>query len=290
MKLIDGKALAEKIKDSVVKEITKDCKNEQDVLVCDRPNMAIVLVGDREDSQLYVSKKEAEAKEVGIDTHLYKFAQDVTEEEVLATVKFLSADETIDAILVQLPLPSQIDTDKVIQAIAPEKDVDRFHPDNISEYTNACGSDILLPPVYGVIIEMLESISFDIDGKGVFILANSDLFGGGLAKALSCRGASCQVMGPDSDFRMVSEKADLFITAIGRPNFVKADMVKDGAVVIDVGIAKDGEKVWGDVDFAEVSKKASYITPVPGGVGPLTIAMTFKNTLELFKRSKLRKS
>lgn len=274
---INGKKLAEKIKDKVVKEVY--------ALGGDRPNLAIILVGDREDSRLYVDMKEREAAKCGIDTHMYRCDVDISEAELLATIDCLNKDDLIDAILVQLPLPKRFDTDKIIKAIDPKKDVDRFHPDNLKILLSSCNHEHVMPPVFGVVLEMLQDIKFDLTDKKVCILANSDIFGNSLAKVLECRGAdTCVAKVGDDNWQEKTVEADVLITAVGKKHIVKADMIKKDAVVIDVGITKEGKKVFGDVDFDDVEKKVSYITPVPGGVGPMTIAMLFGNVLTLFKK------
>lgn len=285
MKIIDGKKLAEKIKDGLVKKILK--------LNGPKPNLAIILVGRRQDSSLYVGLKEREAKKVGIDTHLYKCPENITEQEVLDIIEHLNKDELIDAILLQLPLPKNLDTDKIIKAIDPAKDVDGFHPDSLGKLLKSCNHKNIVPPVFEVVLEMLKSINYELTGKEICIVANSDIFGKNLAKVLECKQAKVEVVhGDDKDLKNKTSKADILITAVGKPEFIKKDMVKKDAVVIDVGITKKDasagsalkKKVYGDVDFKDVKDKVSYITPVPGGVGPMTIAMAFKNTLELYKR------
>ncbi len=277
-KIIDGKKLAKKIKDNIVKEVTK---------LGARPNLAIILVGNNSDSELYVSKKEKTAKIVGVDTHCYKCEAGVGQEKILEIIDFLNNDETIDAIMVQLPLPKNkgYDTDKIIKSIKPEKDVDRFHPANIGPITKACSPELILPPVFGVILEMLKSINCDLENKKIKMIANSQIFGGSLAKALECKGAKttlCQAEDPE----LVSKcaQADILIPVIGKPKFIKKKMIKPGAIIIDVGITREMGSVYGDVDFDDVKDKAGYISPVPGGVGPMTVALTLRNTLELHKR------
>ncbi len=276
-KIIDGKKIAEKIKDNLVQEIVK-----LDPL---RPNLAIILVGDRKDSELYVNLKEKEAKKVGIDTHVYRCEEDVSEEEILAMIEHLNNDDLIDAILVQLPLPDKFDTDKIIKTINPDKDVDRFHPDNLKVLMETCSHQHVMPPVFEVVLEVLKDVDFDISGKQVCIVANSKIFGNSLAKVLECQKAEVEIA--EADEKKLKDKtsqADVLITAVGKPEFIGEEMVKEGAVVIDIGITKQDNKVRGDVCFDEVYKKADFITPVPGGVGPLTIAMLFKNTLALYNK------
>ncbi len=273
--LIDGKKIAEKIKDSITQEIFK---------IGARPNLAIVLFEGREDSKLYVSLKEREAKKVGIDTHIYKMASETKEEDLLETIDYLNKDKMIDGILIQLPLPGHIDTDKVINTIDPKKDVDGFHSENLALLKK--GEATHMPPVYGAVLEMLGDINCELEDKKVCILSNSKIFGDNLAGLLSDDGAKCSVITANNKkLAEIASSSDILISAIGKPCFIKKDMVKKDAVIIDIGITKKGKTVSGDIDFEDVEDHCAYITPVPGGVGPLTIAMTFQNTLNQFKRA-----
>jgi len=279
VKIIDGSILAEKIKDKITQEIY--------ALKGPRPNLAIILIGERADSQLYVDLKEKEAKKVGIDTYLYKCPQSITEQELLKIIKCLNDDETIDAILVQLPLPKNLATatDAIIKAINPTKDVDGFHPVNLAKLAKGCSADAVMPPVFAVVLEMLDSINCLLKDKKICLMVNSDIFGNNLANVLQCRGAQVDIATVnDSDLISKTVSADILITAVGQPRFIKKEMIKQDAIIIDVGISRQDSKVIGDVDFVDAKDKASFITPVPGGVGPLTIAMAFKNTLEIYKR------
>ncbi|MCK5415887.1 bifunctional 5,10-methylenetetrahydrofolate dehydrogenase/5,10-methenyltetrahydrofolate cyclohydrolase [Candidatus Parcubacteria bacterium] len=265
-KKIDGQILAEKIKDKITKEIFE---------LGIRPNLAIILIGERSDSRLYVDLKEHEAKKVGIDTHTYKCPTETSEEEILAMINHLNEDELIDGILVQLPLPDKFNTDKIIKALNPNKDVDGFHPDNKNN---------IISPVHGTVLEMLNSISCDLKNKNIIIISNSKTFGDPLAKLLEEKNAITKVINSkDRNLAEETIKADILITAVGKPHFIKKEMIKDETVIIDIGITKKDTHVLGDVDYKNVLKKVSYITPVPGGVGPMTIAMLFKNTLKLYK-------
>jgi len=282
MQIIDGRKMAEKIKDGIVKEIIE--LNKNDKLKNKRPNLAIILIGEREDSKLYVNLKEKEAKIVGIDTHTYKCPENIKSQEVIDIINCLNKDGLIDAILVQLPLPEDLDTNAIISAIDPKKDVDRFHPENLGKLLKTCDHNDIIPPVFEVVLKILKNIKFNLNGKTVCLLANSDIFGQSLAKVLECRKAKVKTFYPDNkEFINSSSQADLLVTAIGRPGFIKKEMVKEGAVIIDIGIKRLDNRILGDVDFKDVKGKVGYITPVPGGVGPLTIAMLFKNTLELYK-------
>ncbi|OGF30474.1 hypothetical protein A3H09_02950 [Candidatus Falkowbacteria bacterium RIFCSPLOWO2_12_FULL_45_13] len=284
MRIIDGKKLAEKIKDRIVKDIIR-LNGGQLERVLARPNLAIILIGERDDSKLYVKLKEKEAKKVGFDTHLYKCKQEISESELLEIIKCLNQDELIDAILVQLPLPEAIDADTIIMSIDPVKDVDGFQPDNLEKLLKTCDFGGLMPPVFATVLEMFASIDYEVKDQRVCIVSNSDIFGRSLAHVLNCRGAKAEmVRAEDKGLREKTVKADVLITAVGKPKFIKKEMIKEQAVIIDIGIARQNGQVVGDVDFMDVKDKAGHITPVPGGVGPLTVAMALNNTLEIYKR------
>ncbi len=261
-KKINGQKIAEKVKDNLVKQIYK-----LDGL---RPNLAIILVGEREDSKLYVNLKEKEAKKVGIDTHTYHLDKDVDENELIRVIEYLNQDSLIDAILLQLPLPKKFSTNKIINTIKKEKDVDGFRLDH---------PDYIVSPVMASIKASLESIKIDEKYKTACILYKSEIFGQEIKKVLK-----------DFNLKILNEKdlkkADVVVTALGKPEFIKKDMVKEGVVLIDIGITKKEKKVYGDCDFNDLKNHASYITPVPGGIGPMTIAFLFKNVLEIYKRRK----
>ncbi len=285
MQIIDGKAIAEKINDKTAKEVYG--------LKGRRPNLAIVLIGDNPDSDLYVSKKIEAGKKVGIDTHLYKCEAGLGQAKLLEMIDFLDKDPEIDAIMVQLPLPKDqgYDTDEVIARIDPEKDLDRFHPQNIKKMLEDFSDQTILPPVFAVIFEMLDSLEIDLKDKKVAIVSKSEIFGGNLAKIFGFKGAEAEVVHPDD--QNVAEKtsqADILIPVVGRPKFIKKDMVKAGAVVIDVGITRDMGSIYGDVDLDDVKEVAGYSSPVPGGVGPVTVAITLRNALELYKARFLHSS
>jgi methylenetetrahydrofolate dehydrogenase (NADP+)/methenyltetrahydrofolate cyclohydrolase len=280
MKIIAGQKLAEKIKDKIAAEVFALGKV--------RPQLAIILANDREDSKLYVSLKEREAKKVGIDTHLYKLTSQEGEKELLEVINFLNNDPAVDGILVQLPLPEKFDTDKIIAAINPKKDADGFHPEH---------PDYMISPVFAAVLECLKSIKFDWEDKKIAVLYNSEIFGQTLREILKERGAQVRIVSVKNfdklndqeseaktqEIMAATQEADALITALGLPKFVKAEMIKENAALIDIGITKVGDKVYGDIDFESVKDKAGYITPVPGGIGPLTIALLFRNVLEIFK-------
>lgn len=276
-KIIEGKRIAEEIKDRVAKDIF--------ALGGPRPNLAIILVGERPDSMMYVNMKEREARKVGIDTHLYRCEQNITQAELLSVIDCLNRDDLIDAILVQLPLPDSLNTDEIIEAIDPAKDVDFFHPENLKILLESCNHGHVMSPVYKTVLAMLEDINYDLQDKQCCILCNSNIFGEGLSKILECRGAQASFVKLNNpDWFEETKVADVLITAVGQPHLVGRDAVMEDAIVIDVGTTKEGDQVLGDVDFDSLDGYISYITPVPGGVGPMTIAMLFENCLELHRR------
>ncbi len=281
MKLIDGKALAEKINDQTVQEVLR--------LEGKHPNLAIILVGDNPDSEIYVNKKIATGKKVGIETHLYKCDADIGQDKILEMIDFLNKDPAIHAIMVQLPLPKNqgYEADEVIKRISPEKDLDRFHPDNIRRMLDDFGDDIILPPVFAVIFTMLSSINIDLKNKKAAIVSKSEIFGGNLAAVFKFKRALAEVIHPDDkDLIGKISEADILISIVGRPKFIKKEMVKDGAIIIDVGITRDMGSIHGDVDFDDVKDMAGYISPVPGGVGPMTVAITLRNALKLYQQNR----
>lgn len=280
-RIIDGRKIAERIGDEVKDAVDKLMEAGGRV-----PGLAIVLVGEREDSMLYVRLKEREAKRVGIDIHVYRCLQDTPENDIIEVIEHLNQDDDVDAILVQLPLPKKFDTDRIIKTIDPEKDVDRFHPENLKKLLETCNHKEVIPPVLQVVVEMLKDVNFDLKGKKVCVISNSDIFGKSLTKVLECREGKVDLINADdSNLKEKTVQADLLISAVGRPEFIGGNMIKEKAVVIDIGITKEGKDILGDVNFKEAEEKASFITPVPGGVGPVTVAMLLKNTLELYNRS-----
>lgn len=278
MKIIDGKQISEIIKDELAEKISKQCKKNNN----NRPNLAIILVGNNEDSKLYVNLKEKEAKKIGIDTHIYKLNKEIKEQELIELIEFLNNDNIINAILIQLPLPAHIDTNKIIKTIKPEKDADGFHPENLANYLDTKNNS-LMPPVYAVVAKILEDIKCDLKNKNATIIANSDTFGKNLGNVLKCLGANIIITDLGDDYIYDKTiKADILISAVGKPHFIKEQHIKKDAIIIDIGITKINNKIMGDIDSKSVQNKASHLTPVPGGVGPITIAMLFKNTLRLF--------
>lgn len=275
-KIIDGKALAEKIMLDTRKDI---------VQLGYMPGLAVFLVGDDEASQVYVRLKERACKKVGIDFHKYLVAANTPTKDIVEAIGFIDQDEHIDAILVQLPLPKGHDTQTVINAIAPRKDVDGFHPTTLKSFLD--GKTSFVPGLSLGIVRLIESTGETLNGKHAAILANSEIFSAPLQKLLEKHGMSVTVVSPKSSgIDTQTSQADVLVVAVGKPGFVGADMVKAGAIVIDVGTTKVEEALLGDVDFGSVKNKAGHITPVPGGVGPVTVAMLLENTVRLAKQQR----
>lgn len=278
-KIIDGKAIAAKIRS----EITEGVKELK--LRGITPGLAVVLVGDDPASRVYVSMKEKACQDAGIFSDEYKLAADTSEAELLELVEKLNNDSRIHGILVQLPLPPQIDTEKVLEAISPKKDADGFHPYNVGRLS--VGKPLFQPCTpYGVMV-MLKEEGVDLAGKEVVVIGRSNIVGKPVAMMCLAQNATVTVCHSKTrDLAQVVARADIVIAAVGRPEMVKGDWIKEGAVVIDVGVNRVGEKkLVGDVDFAAASQRAAAITPVPGGVGPMTITMLLYNTLESARRS-----
>ena len=279
--IIDGKKEAALLREEIKKEITllKDKTNRV-------PGLTVILIGDFAPSQIYVRNKEKNSKEVGINSSIIKYSKDVTEEEVLKKIKELNSDKDVSGILVQLPLPDQIDKEKIINSIDPSKDVDGFNPINVGNL--ASGYNAIVPCTPLGCLLLLKKIEKNLSGKHAVIIGRSNLNGKPMAQLLLKE--NCTVVITHSKTKNLKEecsKADILIAAVGVANLVKKDWVKDGSIIIDVGINKQGDKIVGDVSFEEVKDKVKEITPVPGGVGPMTIACLLKNTLECFKARSL---
>ncbi|HEX9666361.1 MAG TPA: bifunctional methylenetetrahydrofolate dehydrogenase/methenyltetrahydrofolate cyclohydrolase FolD [Thermodesulfobacteriota bacterium] len=276
--LIDGKKVSQHIREEVAREVEK-LKNETGTT----PGLAAVLVGDNPASEIYVRNKRKACGEVGIYSEEYKLPKETSETELLSLVEKLNNDVKIHGILVQLPLPEQINSTKILRSVSPSKDVDGFHPENVGLLVEGNPRFISCTP--NGIMKMLDFYNIEIKGKEAVVVGRSNIVGKPTAILLLHRHATVTIC-HSRTIRLdeVTRRADILVAAIGRPNFITEDMVKEGVVVIDVGINrnKDG-KLIGDVDFERVKEKASYITPVPGGVGPMTIAMLLWNTLESAK-------
>lgn len=279
MKLINGKEISKKTKDAIKAEIEEIRKTGKRV-----PKLAVILVGDNPASQVYVRNKEKACAYVGMESLRINKDATLSEEELLKLIDELNHDDGVDGILVQLPLPKTIDEEKVLKAIAPEKDVDGFHPANIAKlFLNEEGFIPCTP--YGMMV-MLEEIGYDLDGKEVVVVGRSNIVGKPVALLALHHNATVTIVHSHTkNLQEVTSRADVLIAAIGKAKFFTADYVKEGAVVLDVGMNRDENgKLCGDVDFDDVKEKVSAITPVPGGVGPMTIAMLMKNTLLSYKR------
>ncbi len=273
-KLIDGKAISQTIKDEIKEETAKLA--EKGI----KPCLAVILCGNDPASTVYVANKKKACEYCGFDSVSVELPEETTEEELLDKIKALNEDERVNGILVQLPLPGHINEDAVISAIAPEKDVDGFHAVSVGNLLIGRPGFVSCTPA-GV-IQLLKRSGVEIAGKECVVIGRSNIVGKPMAVLMLRESATVTVCHSKTrDLREVCKRADILIVAIGKPKMIDESYVKDGAVVIDVGIHRlEGKKLCGDVDFDSVEKKASMITPVPGGVGPMTIAMLMKNCLE----------
>ena len=275
--ILDGKALAASIKDGLRDRVAK-----LEVKYGRKPSLAVIIVGNNPASQVYVRNKVKSAIYVGMNSRLITMAEDATEEALLKMIDDLNRDPEVDGILVQLPLPKQINEERVIDAIAQEKDVDGFHPRNVSDLW--LGRPCTIPCTPKGILRLIDESGIDLNGKTAVVVGRSNIVGKPVAKLLLDRNATVVIAhSRTKDLKAMTLQADVLVVAVGRPNMVTGDMVKPGAVVIDVGINRtDDGKLCGDVDFVSARLRASWITPVPGGVGPMTIAMLMENTVEAF--------
>tara|TARA_B100001564_G_scaffold359440_1_gene381247 strand:- start:441 stop:1283 length:843 start_codon:yes stop_codon:yes gene_type:complete len=275
--IIDGKKEAEIIRREVQEEIL-NLKSK----INKTPSLTVILIGDYAPSQIYVKNKEKSAKEVGINSEVVRYPKNVSEKEILKKIDDLNKDKNISGILVQLPLPDQISKEKIINAIHPSKDVDGFNPVNVGNLSSGYKSIVPCTPL-GCLL-LLKKIEPQLSGKHAVIIGRSNLNGKPMAQLLLKE--DCTVTIVHSKTKNLKDeclKADILVAAVGVPHLIKKDWVKNNVIVIDVGINKVGEKIVGDVKFDEVKDKTKAITPVPGGVGPMTIACLLKNTLECFK-------
>lgn len=277
MVLIDGKKISGQIRNRLAEEVQELKKKTGKT-----PGLATVLVGDDPASAVYVRNKNKICGELGFQSFEQKLSADTSEEQLLQLVGELNSNKNIHGILVQLPLPDQIDSEKILQAIDPKKDVDGFHPVNVGKLV--VGNALLTPCTPTGIIELLDHYDIEISGKHAVIIGRSNIVGKPVSMLLLQRNATITIChSRTQDLEEVTRSADIIVAAVGRANFVTEEMVSEGTVVIDVGINRVDGKLTGDVDFEPVSKKASHITPVPGGVGPMTIALLMENTLKAFK-------
>ena len=277
MVLIDGKKVSGQIRNRLAEEVQELNKKTGKT-----PGLATVLVGDDPASAVYVRNKNKICGELGFQSFEQKLSADTSEEQLLQLVGELNSNKDIHGILVQLPLPDQIDSEKILQAIDPKKDVDGFHPVNVGKLV--VGNALLTPCTPTGIIELLDHYDIEISGKHAVIIGRSNIVGKPVSMLLLQRNATITIChSRTQDLEEITRSADIIVAAVGRANFVTEEMVSEGTVVIDVGINRVDGKLTGDVDFEPVSKKASHITPVPGGVGPMTIALLMENTLKAFK-------
>ena len=274
--IISGKEISVKIKDQLKEEVSK-IKETYPRL----PKLVVILVGDNQASQTYVRNKERGCQYIGIESEILRHDASFSEIELLQEINDLNNDDTVDGILVQLPLPQHINEEKVLDAIVPSKDVDGFHPENVAKLF--LGQHSLVPCTPKGMMVLLEEINYDLAGKEVVIVGRSNIVGKPVALLCLQKNATVTIAHSQTkDLKAVCSRADVLIAAIGKPKFFNHEYVKDGAVV-DVGINRDeNNKLCGDVDFDDVKDKVSAITPVPGGIGPMTITMLMKNTIEAF--------
>lgn len=276
-KIIDGKEVAASVRESIKKEVEvleKDGK---------KTGLAVIIVGNNPASRVYVNNKKKGCAEVGMESFEYALPEETTTDELLELVEKLNNDTAVDGILCQLPLPSQIDEKRVLNAIAPNKDVDAFHPVNTGHIM--IGDHSFLPCTPAGIMEMLKYYNISVEGKECVVIGRSNIVGKPMAMLLLGQNGTVTIChSRTKNLKEVTRRADILVAAVGKACFVTEDMVKDGAVVIDVGMNRNAEgKLCGDVDFDKVKDKCSFITPVPGGVGPMTITMLLKNTLTASK-------
>ena len=276
--IIDGKLVSKVVRERTAKEIQEFIAKTGRV-----PGLAVIQVGNNPASTVYVRNKHKACLEVGITSYQIELPEHTTEQELLARIDELNADSAVSGILVQLPLPAHIDEQKVIERISPIKDVDAFHPENVGRIM--IGNYSFLPCTPAGVMELLDYYNIDVSGKRCVVVGRSNIVGKPMAHLLMEKNGTVTVCHSRTrDLAKITAEADIIVVAIGRPDYLRGDMVKLGAVVIDVGInRKDDGKLTGDVCFDEVAEKASAITPVPGGVGPMTITMLLKNTLTAAK-------
>lgn len=281
MKLIDGKKISTQTKNEILEEVKKLKK------LGVNPTLAVILVGDDKASQTYVRSKEKACELCEIISVAHKLPKTTSEQELLALIDVLNLDDSIDGILVQLPLPKHINTDKILEKIDPKKDVDGFHAINVGKLNSGLESFVPCTPLG--IMKLLKDYDINVEGLNALVIGRSNIVGKPMANLLLNAGATVTIAHSKTrNLESIAKNMDLIVVAIGKPKFLTANYVKDGAIIIDVGINRlENGKLVGDVDFDEVSKKASFITPVPGGVGPMTIAMLLSNTLKSAKNRKL---
>ncbi|MCX7796566.1 MAG: bifunctional methylenetetrahydrofolate dehydrogenase/methenyltetrahydrofolate cyclohydrolase FolD [bacterium] len=275
-KIIDGKGIADKIYEELKEEVGT---------LKDKPGLAVILVGDDPASIVYVRNKERACKRLGLNYKLLRFPQSIDRDELISNIRALNKDERVNGIIVQMPLPKHLDPFDIVSNIDPLKDVDGLHPDNLGMLLS--GKPRIIPCTPFGIIELLKRENIDIKGKNAVIVGRSNLVGKPLFHLLLSLDATVTVChSKTSDLKGETHRADILVCAVGVPRLITADMVKEGAIVIDVGINRVDDKLVGDVDFEEVKNIAGAITPVPGGVGPMTVAMLMKNVITAYRLQK----
>ncbi len=276
-KIIDGKEISSATKQKAKEEVL--ALNEKGISVC----LAVIIVGEDPASKIYVANKKKACEALGIKSIEYALDADTTEEELLSLIETLNSEKAVNGILCQLPLPKHLDEKIIINAISPEKDVDAFHTKNVGKIM--IGDYDFVPCTPAGIMEMLEYEGISVEGKNCVVIGRSNIVGKPMGMLLLHKNGTVTIChSKTKNLAEICRTADILVAAVGKANFVTEDMVKEGAVVIDVGMNRDNGKLCGDVDFENVSKKASAITPVPGGVGPMTIAMLMKNTVTAAKK------
>ena len=293
MQILDGKKVSQDIKNEIKAEVMEMKENGEKV-----PHLAAIIVGNDGASLTYVGSKVKACEQVGFESTLIKMPSTTSETELLKTIQELNTDDAIDGFIVQLPLPEQIDTQKILMSIDPSKDVDGFHPENFGKM--ALDMTTFIPATPFGILELLERYNVETKGKHTVVIGRSHIVGRPMSILMGRKGfpgnsTVTLTHSHTKNINQITSQADIIITALGVPNYLKAEMIKDDVVIIDVGITRvadetneKGYVITGDVDFENVSKKASYITPVPGGVGPMTIAMLLKNTLLAREQKRLK--
>ena len=281
MILIDGKKEAAKLRENLKKEVS-DLKGKFNKV----PGLTVILIGEMVPSKIYVRNKEKSAIEVGLKSEVIKYPEDVKEEVVLEKIKELNKDETVSGILVQLPLPKHINKQKVIETISPDKDVDGLHPMNVGNLSSGYQGSIPCTPLGCYLL--IKNVESNLIGKKAVMIGRSNLNGKAMAQLLLQEDCTVTIThSKTKDLKAECLESDIIVAAVGIPELVRGDWVKKDAIVIDVGINKTDNGIVGDVHFDEVSKNAKALTPVPGGVGPMTIACLLKNTIDCFKRSQI---
>ena len=275
--IIDGKKEAALLREEIKKEILEIKKK-----INKSPGLSVILIGDSAPSQIYVKNKEKNSREVGITSEVIKYAKEVKESDILKKIEELNNNVNVSGILVQLPLPDHINKEKIINAIKPSKDVDGFHPINVGNLSSGYKAIVPCTPL-GCLL-LIKKVEKSLTGKHAVIIGRSNLNGKPMAQLLLKEDCTVSIVhSKTKDLKSVCQKADILVAAVGIANLIKADWVKKESIIIDVGINKVADKIVGDVDFEQVKNKVKAITPVPGGVGPMTIACLLKNTLECFK-------